>query len=593
MLGHDISSSSNGPGAYETDVYPTDPSYFYYDPNTQDFMNLQHIFSPEEAGNLGNTLSDYRTSSARGTVGAKGTLWASNWTYDAGFTYDHTTLVEHYHTLLTTPLETFYNQILGPLTIDPDNGPSYTPNYPAFYEPITPAEYAAFSGYADNRSYTEDTLARGQITDTSLFHLPGGNAAAAVAFEGGTEGWNYDADPQYAAQQVYGIQTSAGSGHRSRYAGTAELRLPLLSTLNLSASGRYDKYNVTGGGFSKFTYNFGLEYHPVDMLTLRGRYGTAFKAPTLSDEFQGQSGFYETVTDYYQCSIAGYAGSNLSDCPSIYLNDSAQGTTQGNPALKPITATVWDAGLTFTPVNGLTLTGDLIEWDINNEVEQQDIDTLLREDSACLLGTLDPASPTCVQAVGAVQRNSEGVITVIADPKINLSNERLTTVVTEAHYVLPIGVTRWTFDLSWTDMIKHQFTQFPGDEPVDLLGDPFESQEFKSKVNASLTLDVGHFGTTVYVNRWGQTPDYIATLEATGYGTPGANPLSVYTITNWTAHYEVVPGLELTATIDNVFNDMPPVDRGYPNYQEGPYNNLNYNIIGRTYSIEASYKFKK
>ena len=593
LLGHDISSYSNGPGAYQTDIYPSDPSYYYYDPNTQDFMNLQHIISPEEAGGLGNSLSEDLTTSIRATVGAKGALWSPNWTYDVGFTYDQTKLVEHFHTLLTAPLEAYYNQILGPLTEDPVNGPSYSPNYPAFYEPITPAEYAAFSGFANNRSYTEDSLARAQLTDTDLFHLPGGNAAAAVVVEGGGEGWNYDADPQYGENQVYGIQTTAGTGHRSRYAGTMELRLPILSMLSLTASGRYDKYNVTDGDFSKFTYNLGLEYHPLEMLTVRGRYGTAFKAPTLADEFQGQSGFYVTETDYYQCSIAGYAGSTLSNCPSIYLNDSVQATTQGNAGLKPITATVWDAGLTLTPLSGLSLSADLMEWNINNEVTEQSIDTLLREDSACLLGTLDPTTPTCVEAVGAVQRNSEGVITVISDPKVNLSNERLTSVVTDARWVFPIGVTHWTFDLSWTDMLKHNFTQFPGDEPVDLLADPFESTEFKSKVNASLTLDVGHFGTTLYVNRWGQTPNYVSTLETTGYATPGANPLATYTVTNWTARYEVVPGLTLTATIDNVFNDMPPIDRSYPDYQIGPYNNLDYTVLGREYSIEATYKFKK
>jgi iron complex outermembrane recepter protein len=598
LLAYDKASFEYDAGVYSTTVYPSDPRYYFYDPILGDFMNLQHIFSPEEAGGLNKALSHDFTNSERFTMGGKGSLWMPALTYDVSFTYDKTRLAEHQHTLLTSAVSSYYDPVFGPLSTDPlyaDFGPTYAnTNYAAFYQPVTPASYAGFTGVAVNRSYTEDTLARAQLTDAELFDLPGGKAGLALVGETGTEGWDYVPDPLYAAGQVYGIQTDSGTGHRSRYAGTMELRLPILSMLNVTASGRYDGYNVTGGNFSKFTYTFGAEFKPVSMLAVRGRYGTAFKAPTLADEFQGPSGFYATVTDYYQCSIAGFSGANLDSCPSIYLQDSVQASTSGNPALKPITADVWDVGIEVTPLPMLSITSDLMSWNINNEVAQQSLDTLLKDNSACLLGTLDPTSPTCVQALAAVQRNAQGVITVVSDPKVNLSNERITTVVTALKYVLPTGSAgTFTLDMSWTDMIKHTFAQFPGDTPIDLLGDPFSSVEFKSKLNASLTWDIAKFGTTVYVNREGHTPNYLASLQTTGFATPGAHLLAAYTPVNWSAHYEVWRGLTVTATVDNVFNAMPPPDSSYPNYQDGPFDQGRYNIIGRTFAVEANYQFMK
>ena len=597
LLNHDVNSFSAGTGEFGTDVDSNSPYYYYYDPNLGDFMNFQHLFSPEEAGGLSNIMSEDITNSERFTLGGRGSIGASPWSYDASMTYEQDKLTERIHMQFTTPIEDFYSSIMGPETLDPVNGPSYTPNYPAFYQPITPAEYDSFSGDAVSYSYTEFSLARGQLTDTDLFTLPGGKAALALAAEGGDEGWNYVPDPRYLDGETYGYTSVGGSGHRSRYAGTLELRLPVTSMLNVTASGRYDKYNVSGGDFQKFTYNMGLEFTPIQQVTVRGRYGTAFKAPTLADEFQGESGYFTSVTDYYQCAKAGYtiAAGNLQSCNPIYLNANVEGATQGSTTLKPITATVWDAGLVFKPLKGLMISSDLMEWNINNEVEEQPLDQLMQLDSECLLGQLDASSPTCQAAINQVQRDpNTGVVTTVSTPKVNAANERLTTLFSQLNYQLMAGAAgRFTFDASWTDMLRHYYTQFAGDTPIDLLGNPFWSTEFKSKINASLTWDFQKFSTTVFVNRDGRTPNYLARQSTLGYSAPGAGILSAYTVTNWSARYQVLPELQVQVSIDNVFNDMPPIDRTYPNYQEGPYNTLDYNIVGRQYWVGATYKFLK
>ena len=98
-----------------------------------------------------------------------------------------------------------------------------------------------------------------------------------------------------------GTTAISGDGSRSRYAVTGELRLPVWEPLTISLSGRYDSFKVAGDKVSKPTYNLGLEYRPIESLLLRGQYGTAFKVPTLGDQFQGLSGFYSSTNDYLYC----------------------------------------------------------------------------------------------------------------------------------------------------------------------------------------------------------------------------------------------------------------------------------------------------
>jgi outer membrane receptor protein involved in Fe transport len=368
----------------------------------------------------------------------------------------------------------------------------------------------------------------------------------------------------------------------------------VIKNASITASGRYDKFLVPEGDFEKFTYNLGAEYHPVRVLTFRGRYGTAFKAPTLADEFQGVSGAYTSTVDYYQCALRGYTGSNLENCPANYLSAEIFNPTQGNPTLKPLTAKVWDAGLVLTPLPRLSISSDLMVWNIDNEITEAILDQVVKTESECLLGQLDNSSPTCVADDALVTRSGSGVLETVETPKVNQSNERVTTVLTQLQYVLTMGrLGDLMLGAAWTDMIKHTFVQYAGDQTIDLLGSPFYSQEFKSKVTVTVGWMIDKLTTTAFVIRDGRTPNDLATLSTEGYATPGAGTLAPYTAVNLTLQYQLLHSLQLTASVTNLFNSMPPADTSYPNYTIGPYDENDYNIIGRQFMVEGTYKFER
>lgn len=592
LINHDVTRFSSGIPAYNSSFDTSSPYAYFEDPTLNpDYLNLQRNFSPEEAGGLDNSLNKNTNNTIRGTVGVKGDFGSSDWKYVTDMTYTENKLTESTVLHLTAPIEAYFAKIYGSqLGYDSGLGAYlYSPNYAAFYTPLTPAEYNSFTTRAISYSRTEESFARGQVTNTSLFTLPGGSAGLALQVEGGAQGWAYAPDPRYLDGETFGYTATSGSGHRSHYAGTSELKLPLLTTLTADLSARYDDFRVSGQNVDKFTFNAGLEYRPVQMLLLRGRYGTAFKAPTLADEYQGQSGFYQTLNDYYYCESTGYTGTNLSKCPQY--QESIFGITSGNTHLKPITATVWDMGFILTPIERLNITFDYIHWAIRDEVQSADPDKLLETEAACRLGELDVNSPTCVTAIADVVRNSGGQIVSIYTPKENASHENLGVFTTAFEYALPVrGVGQFFFDGSFTLTQSHMFEQFPGDPYINYLNNPFYSTEFKTKANTSVTWSKDPVSVTMYVERYGRTPNYIATTQPDGYSLQGAGTVPPWTLANLSVAYKPVRDLELTFAVNNLFNKMPPSDNSYDGTQAQPYDQFDYNVYGRMFYVSATYK---
>ena len=599
LLDHDVTRTNPGTAFFSTADDSAGPYYYYADPNVAggtDLLNLQQIYSPEEAGNLAGQDGKNTINSIRATVGVQGSLWTADWKYTVDMTYTENKLTEATHLAFESAIDAFYASIFGPnMGPDPNFGqPEYAVNYAAFYKPITPAQYASFTGYATSYSRTEDSLARAELTNGNLFTLPGGNAGLAVLLEGGGQGWDYAPDPRFLDGETYLYTATAGSGHRSREAATVELRLPVVSMLTFDLSDRYDAYKVAGGTVSKDTYNLGLEFRPISTLLIRGKYGTAFKAPTLADEFQGTSGFFtSSSTDYYTCTKDGFtaAKGNLNQCP--YAGTSFFGTTSGNTKLQPINAKVYTAGIAWTPLETLQLTADYYHFKITDEVQEQDSDQLLRTDSACLLGELDITSPTCVEAIAQVTRDANGLIVQISTPKINVSEEVLNVMQVGFNYMLKTsGFGSFTFDGHYTNVLKHQQTLFAGDTPINLLEDPFYSTEFKSREDLSVTYNYAKFGATIYAERYGRTPNYLSQQDPVlGYGAPGGGRLPTWTIANMSARYEVLHGLTVSFNVNNLFDKMPPIDYSTPGIYSAPFNVENYNNYGRSYFVEANYKF--
>lgn len=574
---------------------------YFYDPDLKDYVQLQRAFSPEDVGGYRSIMRKDVENAYMLTLGAKGRLGSSNWDWDLGFTHSDDKLTNRGFARWSDAIEDYFAlRVLGP-NLGPAPNPRYSvfrPDYAAFYSVMSPTDFNSFTGFTTTRSKTWDNMLRGQLTNASLFSLPGGDAGIAAVLEGGNQGWDYTPDARLIDGGVWGTTSVQGSGHRSRYAGTVEFRAPLLNQLTLDVSGRYDDFKVAGKNVNKATYSLGLEYRPFETLLLRGKYGTAFKVPTLSDQFQGLSGFYSSTVDYYNCAVLGYRGSNIDSCPARYSNVQYFGQQSGNPDLKPISAKVWSTGLVWSPLQRMAVSLDYLHWNIEGEVRAQKTSSLLRDEMLCRLGEHDPQSPSCVAALNQVTRASSSVagngtiggIQTIYTPKMNVAKRTVAALMADFKYVVGIG--RYgdlSFNASYNNMLKHEYTQYVGDPVADRLRDPTWSTDFKTRVNASVGWGHGPWASTLYVNRYGKTPNYLA--EQNGYGYPGAGKLKPWIRYNGSVSYQANSSLQLSLMLNNILNKMPPRDNSYPGTSSSPYNSQNYDVYGRAYYLQVTYKF--
>ena len=603
-------------------VVANNTSGYFWDPSLQNgsLVTLQHVFAPEEVGGYQHIMSKEYENAYMVTLGGRGTFGESNWDYDLGVTHSDDHLRDLGTARVASAVEGYYkNHVLGPQQGTYSGYPVFTPNYANMWNAVSPSEFASFTTRTNSFAKTWDNLLRGQLTNASLFHLPGGDAGIAVVVEGGNEGWSSTPDPRQMetvtidegngtlidTPYIWGQSATPGAGHRSRAAATTELRLPVLSQVTVDLSGRYDNYKVGSQNVGAGTYNIGLEYRPFESLLLRGRYGTAFKVPTLSDEFQKPSGYYSSVTDYLNCARLGFAGSTLNSCPDNIKTQQFNGLTMGNPDLQPIKAKVWSYGFVWAPLQNMSVSVDYLHWNISDEVSQLSAGTLSNTQYLCDIGTINPSTQTCKNAFSLITRGTAGKIingvqllgpiTNITTTKLNIANEQVNAISAHFNYGHDIGsLGRLVFGMSYSDMLKHTSQDYIIDPPVDLLRHPGYSSDFKTKANASLSWLKDKWSATVFVNRYGRSPDYQAQLSDSyvpSKNYPLVGKLGSWTLYNASVTYNPIKSLGLSLQVTNLFNKMPPADHSYPGTTSQPYNPNNYNVYGRSMYLEANYKF--
>ena len=203
----------------------TSPSYgAIYDPDLDDFINLQHAFSPEEVGGYRSIMNKTIENTYMFTLGAKGSLGNSTWDYDVGLTHSDDKLIERSFARFTKPMEQYFaDHVLGP-NLGPDpygyGYDTYRPNYENFYRPFIAGGISQVRpAIPTTRSKSWDNMLRAVVTNASLVAMPGGDAGIAVLVEAGNQGWDYSPDPRLLTGDVWGQSAVQGAGHRSRLCG--------------------------------------------------------------------------------------------------------------------------------------------------------------------------------------------------------------------------------------------------------------------------------------------------------------------------------------------------------------------------------------
>ncbi|WP_336254129.1 TonB-dependent receptor [Stenotrophomonas mori] len=555
----------------------------FYNARTGGYEIWQRQFSPEEVGNLANRMNTTTQKTLAVTTGLKG-LFGDSWNWEAAYNHSqYKADVKMPRIKADAANRLFLGDRLG---YDADGYAVYDADPARLFKPLTPSEFASIAAMShfrpeaknDNVSFTTDTPA--------LFSLPAGDVGFAGVVEYGHQNYAIRPDPlALTADAYYGPQYGDGRGSRNRWSAAGELRVPLLSSLQASLAGRYDRYSFGDRAPGKFTYSAGLEWRPLDTLLVRGSYGTGFRAPDMHYLFAGDDYYRKVSTDYYQCrrDQPGFGNGTCWDNGGWDAN--TLDVYAGNRNLDVETSKSFTAGLVWSPVANLDLAVDYYKIKVMNQVLSQDREILRITEANCRLGVTDTGaavdanSPTCVDALARVKRDANGDLTSIHFAPINIAREETSGVDVTAGYRLETAAAgNFRFSGSYTWAHRHTRQQYPGDPTEDMLAVTFSDTTLpRVKSNLGVTWDREAWGASLFGDYLGRVANYSndAWTRATWRFNAGAR-------------YDINDHLRLSLSINNLFDKMPPRDATWGAY---PYYNTSwFDAIGRSYFVQVTWK---
>lgn len=559
-------------------------------------ISAQRVFEPGEVG--GTTHITYDERAWNLNAGVRGTLMGGRFDYDASVTVSRFDIVTERPRFLTNAVRDYY---MGPVLGMTDDGVEirefhvdrlFAPGSPALYSQLTTLVRSTGQSSSDQAQF---------VLSGDLFNLPAGPVQMATVVEAARQDYTLSPDPRITVdydgpERVYNLTGTPGGGPRDRYAVGVELRVPLLSRLEATLAGRYDKYDDITSVDDAVTWQAGLEWRPFDTLLLRASHATSFRAPDLLWVYAGTTGSNPFIVDEYLCRTNGLVPES-EECNAAYEYQSYR-VQSSNPLLEEERGTSTTFGVVWDVLPNLSATLDYYRIELEGRVQVVQDRTTLEQEAACRIGTdrlgnaVDPGSAQCQFFFDTVERpvndlNPDGRITRYATYPINESMMRTSGVDAALRYGLEIGrFGTLGLQAGYTQVLSFDVAQF-SDQPLADARSNLDYNAFRSRVNWRLNWSVNDWNASLYGYRWGSRPVYNATSPALEEW--GARRLPPYIVWNADVSKRITEQATLGLSVVNLLNKMPPHD---PSHTAWPYYAARaYSPIGRQLYFNFSYDF--
>lgn len=551
---------------------------YFFNQDSGNYETWSRRFAPEELGGVEQVNKKWQELSSNLNFGIRGDIGESSWGYEAAYNGSIYTSQLRRQGLIRSNIDEFF---LGQqLSTDQDGVPIYSPHLDRLNRPLTASEFERISGSTKekDKSWAQSlTLS----ANGDVFELPAGTAKLAAVAELGRQGFRIKPDKALEKGAFYNTSSNGEyGGARTRQALGAELFLPLAKPLNVTLSGRYDRYALSDSSIDKFTFGSGLEFRPHPTLLVRGNYATSFRAPDMNYLFLNkQDGYFPSTTDYLRCS---QTGQPLDKCSFKDYSPGANYTLTGNKALKPEEGKSYGAGFVWSPSNKFDISVDYWDIKIDNLVTNLSPDKILRQEAACRLGTQDINSAACIDALARVERNPDNAM---VNPNV-ITNINIVPINAASDHTRGIDFTskwRWKTDrlgnflwtVNYSRVLEREYQQSKDGEKDNYLKD-LTIPDWRDRFNTSLSWNLGDWASTVLVNRYGKIPNG----NQTAY-------LSPTYLVNWSGSYQITANASASIIINNLFDKVKRDDTGgWPYYPVG-----SYSPFGRQGWLEFNYKF--
>lgn len=428
----------------------------------------------------------------------------------------------------------------------------------------------------------------------SAFELPGGEFGWAVGAQYRDDTFKYTPD----SAKVLGAATGGtGAGTDGSLYSTSvyvEGYAPVFDngtqSLALKGGARWDDYNLFG---DDTTWQVGVEFQVIDSLKLRGTVGTAFRAPTIEELYDGLRDDAPTYADPcdpgdFQANYGGNGSNVAPGCGQVATRTDTQTTALigGSAALQPETADTFTAGVVWTPEfrdGDLSVTVDWWQIDLEEAITTYGVQFTLDQ---CYVNQV---AESC--ALIARRNDADYTIRDIIDTNVNVASQKAEGVDTEIRYAFDTGFGSFETALLWSHLLERSRTPYPGAPVEEMLGLHF----LNSSTEDGGTYAENKWNASVHWN-WGELSvgymaEYIGEIEAAAaFQNTYFQQIDAQVYHDLVFDYrlDVVGETMLTLGFTNLTDEEPPfIDRAF-NASTDP---TTYRMFGRGYFLRLSQTF--
>ncbi|MEJ0024026.1 MAG: TonB-dependent receptor [Alphaproteobacteria bacterium] len=488
-------------------------------------------------------------------------------------------------------------------------------------------QYISYRG--QNQVAIQQTNANAMLNG-GLFALPAGDVKFAAGLSWRNEKYNDVIDHEASAGNLPGeLSGPSTGGERDVQEYFGELNAPLLADLpwikNLEADVGYRRSKYSGAkGVDSYSGN--LTWDVNNLLTLRGGYSRAIRAPSLLDlHASGVQASLRlgapsaTGTGGDPCDVRssfrlGPNGANLRTlcqalgvpAPAIdsYTSNAQTifGQTHGNPSLQNEFSDTYTVGLVLNSpfsnpwLSGLRATFDGFDIRIEDAIGQLPLTQALAQ---CynLDGVSNPSYSAAAPACAFFPRDTTGQITRLDVPLLNLAKYQTRGVDMQLDWALDLAdaglgeIGRFNFNLVETYLDSFVVQQTPtssaldyvgtSQSPIDPNGRPSILPHWRSV--ATFTHTIGPFESSLRWRYVGAVDDASIVTNPTST-TPGAK---AYNQVDGSFAWNVSADSELRFGVNNIGNAQPRILGGVI----GTTDNQSYDAVGRTYYVALRHQF--
>ena len=477
-----------------------------------------------------------------------------------------------------------------------------------------------------NFNSTTQKVVEGSISGP-LFDLPWGEVSFALGADYKSNSFDYQPDAALVRGDTPSYDSSQPTGGKQIVKeGFGELSIPIFKdwvlgeSLTLDLGYRYAHYTSFGKAIA---YKGDLSYKPFSTLLLRGGYQKAIRAPSLGelyaptltganaigappgagDPCDSRSVFRTSAAASQVQALCLAQGVPSAIYPTfIYSNDTAFGSSGGNPNLTPENAKTYTLGAVYSPrfehplFQRINLSIDYYRIGITDAIGTLALTTIIPR---CFNsdGVSNPSySPTNVFCQQFTRDTRSGAIAFAREGALNIATYKTDGVDAQLDWAfgldalgLPSGAGTLRVNSVVTYLRSFKVASLPGSPILDYAGSTGNSSVSpqishpKWKANTSLGYAVGPLNVSVtwrYIDKM-KHQDLVANPKST---TPGVKAYSYF---DANATYRLTEKMEISAGFNNITDKAPPFVSGQPLTTDS----ATYDIIGRTFFVGAKARF--